>query len=95
MQVVAEADWTGKLRGFWDLGLQELLLRREPEAEAAFKQRTPAKNAAVFTKRVRRAVVWPVVACSCVVLWGRGGGRLKVAGAAAVGVYEHCTCKQI
>jgi hypothetical protein len=55
LQVVAEADYTGRLRGFWDLGAAEALLRRDAEAEGESRRRGPLGDAAVFASKARRA----------------------------------------
>lgn len=48
MQVVKVADWTHRLRGFWDLGAAEVLLWRDPEAEKRYYQRSFLANLLVF-----------------------------------------------
>ncbi|GBF97100.1 gamma-tocopherol methyltransferase [Raphidocelis subcapitata] len=50
--VLAEADWTLRLRGFWDIGLAEALLRRDPESEAAARGRSALANLAVLFVRL-------------------------------------------
>ncbi|GBF91004.1 gamma-tocopherol methyltransferase [Raphidocelis subcapitata] len=46
LTVAAEADWTGRLRGFWDLSMWELLLRRDADMDSAYKSASLPWNAA-------------------------------------------------
>jgi hypothetical protein len=52
--VAAAADWTLRLRGFWDLTAAEVLLYRDSEQEAAYRGRGALANTAAFLIRVGR-----------------------------------------
>jgi hypothetical protein len=51
--IAREADWTGRLRGFWDLGFCELLLRPDAERDAVYKACSLPWNFVRLLGRVR------------------------------------------
>jgi hypothetical protein len=55
LEVKATADWTTRLRGFWDLSAAELLLRREPEMAARAQARSALANGLELSKQVGQA----------------------------------------
>lgn len=48
LQVIAEADWTRRIRGFWELGSPEVLMWRDLAAARKTKERSLLANLAVF-----------------------------------------------
>jgi hypothetical protein len=55
LDVIAHEDWTSRLRGFWDLSIAEVMLRRGAQEERTSRARGFFGNALVCLKKVRAA----------------------------------------
>ncbi|KAI8475869.1 MAG: S-adenosyl-L-methionine-dependent methyltransferase [Monoraphidium minutum] len=82
LTVIAEDDWTGRIRGFWDLSVHEMLLRRGPAEEAAWRARGWLRNFWILFCKIM-FVEWTIMIN---LFMGRGGPWWM----AVVGVFLGC-----
>ncbi|KAI8475870.1 MAG: S-adenosyl-L-methionine-dependent methyltransferase [Monoraphidium minutum] len=69
LTLIAEDDWTGRIRGFWDLSVHEMLLRRGPAEEAAWRARGWLRNFWILFCKIM-FVEWTI---ALNLFMGRGG----------------------